>query len=333
MEDDNKKNADCQIVCFDVYVIWCKITNRFYVGVTKQKPVYTRIRQHKRGKQLIDLEIQAIGWEGNFDWWIVEKHVPSTIITEREQYWIATFNSVSPHGYNKTFGGIGNTTVSENTRQKMSKSHTGKKLAPFTEEHKANISKSRTGEKNPNFGKPAWNRGIPCPEETKNKISDTLTGRERPDQSERMKGENNPNFGKHLSEETKDKLRAKALERDVSGENNPMYGKHHTEKAKDKISKANTGKPSPNKGKPLSQETKDKLRAKALERDISGENNPFYGKHHTEESKEKNRQAHLGKPSPRKGVQLSEETKAKIRATKAAKRAAKENAATQEITS
>ncbi|MBQ7629596.1 MAG: GIY-YIG nuclease family protein [Selenomonadaceae bacterium] len=72
MKDDNKKNADCQIVCFDVYVIWCKITNHFYVGVTRQKPVYTRIRKHKRDKQFIDREIQRTGWQ-NWDWWIVEK--------------------------------------------------------------------------------------------------------------------------------------------------------------------------------------------------------------------------------------------------------------------
>lgn len=274
MEDDNKKNADCQIVpYFSVYVLYCVTTEKYYVGVTGQQ-VSTRIRQHKRGKQFIDREIQRTGWK-NWDWWIVEKHVPANLISDCEQKWVKFFYCVYPKGYNQTIGGIKHFKHSKATCKKMSKSHTGKKLAPFTEEHRANISKSRTGEKNPNFGKPAWNRGIPCPEETKNKISDTLTGRERPDQSERMKGENNPNFGKHLSEETKDKLRAKALERDVSGENNP-----------------------------------------------------FYGKHHTEESKEKNRQAHLGKPSPRKGVQLSEETKAKMRAT----RAAKESAAAQEIT-
>lgn len=42
--------------------------------------------------------------------------------------------------------------------------------------------------------------------------------------------------------------------------------------------------------------------------------NKFHlGKHHSEESKRKNREAHLGRPSPRKGVHLSENTKEKLR--------------------
>ena len=351
MEDDNKKIADCQIVCFDVYVIWCKITNRFYVGVTRQKNVYTRIRQHKRGKQLIDLEIQAIGWEGNFDWWIVEKHVPSTIITEREQKWVKFFDCVFPHGYNKTCGGIAYITVSEDTRAKISK---------------AALERGLGGENNPMYGK------THSPE-ARAKISEArkvenLSEETRAKMSDAQKG-------KTLSAETRSKISEANM-----GEKNHFYGKHHTAETKEKISKANTGKPSPNKGKPLSPETKDKLRAKALERDMSGENNPFYGKHHTEESKEKNRQAHLGKPlseetkaklrgkhhseetrakmsESHKGKKLSpetcakisaaksgknhhmygkhhsEETKAKMRATRAAKKAAKENAAAQEITS
>ncbi|MBQ7493870.1 MAG: GIY-YIG nuclease family protein [Selenomonadaceae bacterium] len=220
---------------FSVYVIWCRQTNMHYVGVTGQESVYKRIRQHRRGKQFVDKEIKRIGWEGNWDYWVVEENVPSNRITEREQYWVGVFNSVFPHGYNKTIGGIKHFKHSKKTCKQMGKSHLGKKRAPFTDEHKANLSKSRTGEKNPNYGKPARNRGVPCPEEAKSKIRKKLTGRKRPDQSERMKGENNPNFGKPMPEETKAKLREKALTRDVSSENNPMYGKHHTEEAIAKI--------------------------------------------------------------------------------------------------
>ena len=46
--------------------------------------------------------------------------------------------------------------------------------------------------------------------------------------------------GKHLSEETKRKMRLNHA--DVSGKNNPMYGKHHSKETKKKISKANKGK-------------------------------------------------------------------------------------------
>ncbi len=226
---DSKNQETCQTVSlFAVYVIWCRLTAMHYVGVTGQESVYMRIRQHQKGKkQLVDKEIRRLGWEGNYDWWIVEENVPADQISDCEQKWVGIFDCVFPKGYNKTCGGIKHFKHSKKTRDQIGDSHRGKKRAPFTEEHKANISKSHTGEKNPNYGKPAQNRGVPCPEEVKDKIRNKLTGRKRPDQSERMKGENNPNFGKPMPEKTKEILREKALARDVSGENNPMQGKHH----------------------------------------------------------------------------------------------------------
>ena len=308
----SKNDLECQTsVYFSVYVLWCSKTNMHYVGVTGQN-VYKRIRQHKKDKQqFVDKQIREIGWDGNWDWWIVEEDVPSNLITEREQYWVAFFQAVYPNGYNKTRGGIKHFKHSEETCERMSASHTGKKLAPFTDEHRANISKSRTGEKNPNYGKPAHNRGIPCPEEVKDKIRKKLTGRKRPDQSERMKGENNPNFGKPMPEKTKNKIREKALARDMSGENNPHYGKKYTDEVKAAQSARMKGENNPmygkspaNKGVPHTDEEKAKMSAAQ-----TGEKNPFFGKHHTEEAKERNRQAHLGKP-------LSEEHKAKLRGRK-----------------
>lgn len=146
--NNSKTGSECQTVdvYFDVYVIWCRITDMHYIGVTGQK-VATRIRQHKRDKQFVDKEIQRLGWEGNWDWWIVEEHVPSDIITEREQYWVDFFHSVYPYGYNKTIGGIKHFKHSKKTCEKMSESHLDKKPPPFTEEHRANIAKSKTGEK------------------------------------------------------------------------------------------------------------------------------------------------------------------------------------------
>ena len=306
---DSKNPETCQTLpLFAVYVIWCRITNMHYVGVTGQESVYMRICQHKKGKkQFVDKQIQKIGWDGNWDYWIIEENIPSNLITEREQYWIELFGCVFPNGYNKTRGGIKHFKHSKETCEQMSKSHRGQKRAPFTDEHRANLSKAMTGKK----GAPAWNKGIPCPEEVKDKIRKKLTGRKRPDQSERMKGENNPNFGKPMPEETKEILREKALARDMSGENNPHYGKKHTDEAKAAISAKLSGEKSPmygkspaNKGVPHTDEEKAKISAA-----VSGEKNGFFGKHHTEEAKEKNRQAHLGKP-------LSEEHKAKLRGKK-----------------
>jgi len=53
---------------------------------------------------------------------------------------------------------------------------------------------------------------------------------------------------------------------------------------------------------------------------LTGENNPFFGKTHSNESKLKMKSRAVGRPSNRKGVKLSEETKRKISESKKAKR-------------
>ena len=286
--NDNKKDVESQIVFFDVYVLWCRCTNQFYVGVTQQK-VTRRIRQHRRGKQFVDKQIQEIGWE-NWDWWVVESHVTSNRITEREQYWVDFFGSVFPHGYNKTGGGIGKIIVTEETREII--------------RQKA-LARDMSGENNPHYGK-------------------THTEEVKAAQSARMKGENNPCYGKSPSNKgvpwTEEQKAAQSAR--MSGEKNGFYGKHHTEEAKEKNRQAHLGKPG-RKGIPCSEEAKAKLRAKALARNVSGENNPFFGKKHTKEAKEKNRQAQLDRTPWNKGKKMTEEQKAKMRE----KRAAKENLA------
>lgn len=52
----------------------------------------------------------------------------------------------------------------------------------------------KSGENNPNFGKPAWNNGKHLSTETRKKMSEALNG------------ENHPMFGKHHSEETRKKM-------------------------------------------------------------------------------------------------------------------------------
>ena len=306
MSNDSKNKPDCQTVAlFAVYVIWCKQTDMHYVGVTHQR-VEQRIRQHKKGKQFVDSEIKRIGWDGNWDWWVVEEGVSSELISEREQYWVDFFGSVYPNGYNKTTGGVGNFEHSEKTCEQISAALRGKKRAPFTAEHRAHLSVAMKGK----TGAPAWNRGVPCTEETKDKIRQKLTGRKRPDQAERMRGENNPNFGKPKSEETREKLRQRALERNVSGARNPHYGKHHTEEAKVKIGEAHRGRTPWNKGlkcPPPTPEARAKMSAAQ-----SGEKNHFYGKHHSEETKAKLREKalarHAAKEAAAKAAQETQET-------------------------
>lgn len=73
-------------------------------------------------------------------------------------------------------------------------------------------------------------------------------------------GFEHPLKGKHHSDETKEKMRQKVIEKGgYAGKNNPMYGKYHTEETKKKISIINMGKIGWNKGIPCSNETKERL--------------------------------------------------------------------------
>ncbi|MBQ6296595.1 MAG: hypothetical protein IJK81_02750 [Selenomonadaceae bacterium] len=128
-----------------------------YVGITRHKSVYTRIYQHKYSKrQSIGREIHRIGWE-NFDWWVIEEHVPPNLISGREQYWINFFDCVHPKGYNKTHGGIRCFTFSEETRKRISQANRGKpspnKGKTASPETRAKLSASRIGAKNHFYGK------------------------------------------------------------------------------------------------------------------------------------------------------------------------------------
>lgn len=294
--NDSKAKPSCQtVVQFSVYVLWCRVTNMHYIGVTKGK-VSRRIGQHKRGNQFVDTEIQRIGWEGNWEYWIVEEGVTPEKISEREQYWVGIFDCVYPKGYNKTCGGISKITMSDDTREILRQKALER---DYSGERNPNYGKKQTEEakeiiRQTHLGKPAWNKGIPC------------------------------------SEEQKAKLREKALARNMSGENNPFYGKHHTEESNESNRQKHLNKPAWNKGVPCAEETKAKLRAKALERDVNGENNPFYGKHHTPEAIERSRQANLGRPAYNKGVSPDDEARIKMSASALA-RVAKKAAEAAEV--
>ena len=162
---------------------------------------------------------------------------------------------------NRTWGGEGPSGYkhSEESKQKMSKSHKGIKQS---EESKRKISEKMTGENHPFYGKHHT-------EETKENISEKLKGK--------MTGENHPFYGKHHTEETKENISEK-----LKGENNPFYGKHRSEETKIKMSEAKKGENNPFYGKHHTEEYKKNMSEK-----MKGENHPFYGKHHSKETIEK----------------------------------------------
>ena len=233
MEDNSKNQQTCQTVpLFAVYVIWCRLTDQFYVGVTSQASVYMRIRQHKYNKrQFIDLEIRRIGWEGNYDWWVVETGVSFDQISECEKKWIAIFDCVYPKGYNRTTGGIKFFKHTEESKAKNRQSNLGRK---HTEEELAKM------------------RGRRHTDETKAKIGKGNRGKKRTE--EQKEKYRQAHLGKPLSEERKANLSKSRV-----GKTNGFLGKHHTEEAKERNRQAHLGKHH-------TEETKAILREKALAR-------------------------------------------------------------------
>lgn len=131
-----------------------------YVGITSQHPERRWLsghgyRQHKR----FMAAIKKYGW-GNIDHEVVARGLSKEDAIELERRLISEYDSTSrERGYNCSPGGESGASgivMSRETREKMSKSHSGKKHSKewnenvskarvgktFTEEHKRNVSKA-----------------------------------------------------------------------------------------------------------------------------------------------------------------------------------------------
>jgi len=120
-----------------------------------------------------------------------------------EKFWIKTFDSIAPNGYNIELGGTDKGEVSEQTKQKLRKANLGKVVSDST---KQKISNSLKGDKNPFYGKTHTIDNIEKIKEANSHSKKPHTTKSKQKMSEKASGENNPFYGKKHSEEAKLKM-------------------------------------------------------------------------------------------------------------------------------
>ena len=230
---------------------WCiyRITNlingKTYIGQHK----YKKLNDEYMGSGvLIKRAIKKHGIE-NFKKEILYSRIQyKETADDMERFAIAKERAIGKAEYNIANGGNGTGTVSDETKQKISKSRSGKptwnKDKHMSEEYKIKLSMALKG-------KPTWNTGKKCgplSEEHKRKISESEKGRKLSEETRKKMSESRK--GKSIPEEQKKKISAALKGRSHSEEHNRKVsealkgntnskGKHHTEETKRKISEAN----------------------------------------------------------------------------------------------
>src|SRR5208282_2391337 len=128
-----------------VYLLLNTINNKGYVGKHKGSTISTRWREDLvGGNSHLEGARKRYG-AGVFRREILNRCSSQDEMNNLERLWILTLRTYDPdYGYNKTFGGDGVRHTQE-TRAKMSRSHTGVKLGPHTPEHNKKIADSHRG--------------------------------------------------------------------------------------------------------------------------------------------------------------------------------------------
>lgn len=102
-----------------IYSIFCKESNKFYVGQTIQS-ISKRFSSHCNGKFLIGDAIRKHGVD-NFLLEEIDTADSFEELNEKESFWVIKLNSISPGGYNLTSGGGVYGKQTEETKEKEQK--------------------------------------------------------------------------------------------------------------------------------------------------------------------------------------------------------------------
>ena len=141
---------------YTVYRLALVVTKKNYIGMTSQEPK-ERWQKGYRGKmkEAIHAFPLDLCWKKHIEFQTPNKEQALELESELMKWYDSVEN-----GYNVSEYGSGDFKRSEESKNKMSNSHTGKH---HSEDTRRKLSKANSGENNPNFGKH-------FSEETKNKI-------------------------------------------------------------------------------------------------------------------------------------------------------------------
>ena len=241
-----------------IYKTTNHVNSKIYIGQDKNNnPKYLG-----SGK-ILYLAIQKYGVE-NFNKEILEVCESVEDLNEREKYWISFYDSTNRSiGYNIALGGNGGDTLSKHPNKKEIGKRIGesnKKIwedkdyrinmsvirkNQITEETREKLSKSSKGENNGMYGKSHIVNVKNKMSEARKQWWNNLTENEREDIGKKISEANTGKSGNAWTDEQK-KAHSEWMK-----QNNPMKGKTHTDEVKQRISNANK--------KPKSEETKRKL--------------------------------------------------------------------------
>ena len=129
-----------------IYKITNAVNNKVYIGATSmslKKKQQCVISERHNPKRSIGQAVRNYGID-NFSFQVLEFEPNKKIMYDREQYYIALYDSMD-NGYNEQTGGI-HCTYSDKTKKKMSDNHRDCK-------GENNPCYGRSGNKNPMFGK------------------------------------------------------------------------------------------------------------------------------------------------------------------------------------
>jgi len=136
-----------------IYRAYNTINKKSYIGQTIY-PLYKRIGEHKSYSKNLSYvfykSIRKYGWD-NISWEVLCECDSKEELDEMEFHYIKQYHShISDNGYNMTTGGSSGMyglIHTDETKQKISNSKTGKSIKPFTEDHKQRISDANRGKK------------------------------------------------------------------------------------------------------------------------------------------------------------------------------------------